>query len=202
MHQLQLRPRKNFAGGIIGRVDYDGFSLVVKRRPQLALVKRPLAIDIRLSRRTQPHIPRLRPRDNRIRPIVFVKRFEDDDLISRIAHRQQSGNDGLGRAAANREFGLGINRHPLPFLKFPGNGVAQTFRAPGDGVLIDVGGNRFLRRPLDLRRSREVRKALRQIDGVIHHRLPRHLANHGLSEVRDFAAEEGLRLRGYIAHIG
>ena len=58
------------------------------------------------------------------------------------------------------------------------------------------------RRPLDLRRSREVRKPLRQIDGVIHHRLPRHLADHGLSEVRDFAAQEGLRWRGYIGHSG
>jgi hypothetical protein len=33
--------------------------------------------------------------------------------------------------------------------EFFGDSVAQGFRAPSDGILIDVGSNRFLRRALD-----------------------------------------------------
>ncbi len=54
----------------------------------------------------------------------------------------------------------GINLDALPHLHLPGDGVTQVLRAPGDGVLIDVGGNRFLRRAFNFRRSREVGETL------------------------------------------
>ena len=78
--------------------------------------------------------------------------------------------------------------------------LRKVLGAPGDGVLIDVGSNRVLRRPLDLRRSRKIREALRQIDGAMHHGLARHLANHRFSEVRDFVAKKRFRVDGVFCH--
>ncbi len=75
----------------------------------------------------------------------------------------------------------------LPHLHLPGDGVAQVLRSPGDGVLIDVGGNGFLRRAFDLGRGRKIGKALGQVDGAVQHGLARHLANDGFGEVRNSA---------------
>ena len=44
--------------------------------------------------------------------------------------------------------------------EFLGDCVAQGFCTPGDGVLIDVGRNRFLRRALDLDRRGKIREIL------------------------------------------
>ena len=107
---------------------------------------------------------------------------------------------GLGRAAANRDFALGIDRDALPQLHLPGDGIAQVLRSPGDGVLIDVGGNGFLRRAFDLGRSREIGKALRQVDGAVQHGLARHLADDRFGEVRNPAAEKRLLLDGVFCH--
>ena len=59
------------------------------------------------------------------------------------------GDHRFGSAAANGDFALGIDRNPLRALEFFRDGVAQGFRSPGDGVLIDVRGDRFLCGALD-----------------------------------------------------
>ena len=114
--------------------------------------------------------------------------------------RHQRRNHGLGRAAADRDLAFRIDLDALPQLHLPGNRVAQALGAPGDGVLIDVGRNRFLRRALDLRRRRKIGKALRQVDGAVQHGLTRHFADDRLGEVRDPAAKKGLLLDGCFCH--
>ena len=94
---------------------------------------------------------------------------------------QQTGN-----------FVSGSTVEPLPFVHLAGDGVAQVLGSPGDGVLIDVGGDRFLRGALDFGGRGKIREALRQIDGVILHRLPRHLADHGLGKMLNLVAEKVL----------
>ena len=80
-------------------------------------------------------------------------------------------------------------------VEFFGDGVAQRFRAPGDGVLIDVRGDGVLRGALDFRGRGKIGKALREIDGAVLQREARHLANHGFGELRSaFAERRGLAL--------
>src|SRR4029077_8088769 len=134
--QLKFAAGKHFAGGIVRSIYDDRFSLTVKRRSQLAFIECPLAV--RRVWRTQLHKPRLGAGNDRIRSVIFIERFEDHDLVAGIAHRQQGRDDGFGGAATNRDLALGIDRNALPHLHLPGDGVAQVFRAPGDGVLIDV----------------------------------------------------------------
>jgi len=88
----------------------------------------------------------------------------------------------FGRTAAHGDLAFGINAHALRALEFPGDGVAQFFRAPGDGVLIDVVGDGFAARLPSLRPTRGNRKSLGHIHGVVLQREPGHLANYGFGK--------------------
>jgi hypothetical protein len=67
--------------------------------------------------------------------------------------------------------------------------VAQSFSAPGDGVLVDVVGDGLARGFLDLGGGGEVRESLRKIDGVVFECEARHFANDGLGEFFGFCRE-------------
>ena len=71
--------------------------------------------------------------------------------------------------------------------------LAQRPRAPGDGVLVDVGVDRGAGRVLDRRRRRKVRKPLRQVDAAVELIEPRHLADDRLGELRGFLRSGELR---------
>ena len=172
------------------------------------MLERPRAIPARRRstrrrrdlRRTQTDEARLGSAQNRVGPVVFVEGLEDHDLVALVADRQQRGDHRLGRAAADDDFFFRIDVDPLPLLHLPGNRIAQTLRAPGDGVLIHVGGDRLLRGPLDLCGRGKIGKSLRQIDGVILHRLPRHLANHRLGKMLNLVGEKVLGMGGNLGH--
>ena len=93
-NQFQLCASEYFSRRIIRSIQDDRLGLVMKRRPQFALVERPLSV--RHARRTQFHKPRLGATQDRVRSIVLVERLEDHDFIARIAHRQQGRNHALG----------------------------------------------------------------------------------------------------------
>ena len=79
----------------------------------------------------------------------------------------------------------GSTVHALRACEFLGDGVAQRLRAPGDGVLIDR-RRQWLRcaARLYFDGSGKVRKALRQIDGLVLKGQARHFADYGFSELR------------------
>ncbi len=76
----------------------------------------------------------------------------------------------------------GSTATPCVRSKFRGNGVAKLFRAPGDGVLVDVRGNRVLRGALDFGGRGKIGKALREIDGAVLQGQARHFADHRFGE--------------------
>ena len=106
-----------------------------------------------VSGRTQLHKRGFRAAENRVRAVVFIVRLEDDDFIARIADGQQSGDHGFSRPATDGDLLFPDRPDALPALHLPGDCIAQILRAPGDGVLIDVGGDGLLRGLLDLRGS-------------------------------------------------
>ncbi len=69
---------------------------------------------------------------------------------------------------------------------------AKRLGAPSDGVLVDIRVNGFGGGVFQDRRSREVREALRQVDGTVMDRQAGHLANDGFGKSGDpLAAESG-----------
>ena len=92
-NQLQFRAGEHLAGWIIGSIEDDSFSVIVKSRSQLAFIEGPLAI--RCARRTEFHEARPGATENRIRTIVLVERFENHDLIARVADREQRRDHGF-----------------------------------------------------------------------------------------------------------
>ena len=87
----------------------------------------------------------------------------------------------------------GDDRHAVAPAELARDRLAQRPRAPGDGVLVDVGLNRRARRVLHDRRRRKVRKSLRQVHAAVELVEPRHLADDRLGELRRFLRSRQLR---------
>ena len=178
-NDLEFGALENFSRGIIRRIENDRFRRGTKGRGEFVGIERPI-------RRLQLHESRRGARKNRVRPVIFVERLEDHDFVARIDDRHHRRHHRFGRAAANRDLALGIDRYALRALEFRGDGVAERLRAPGDRVLIDVRGDGRLRRVLDFGGRGKIGKALREIDGAIAHRQPRHFADYGFGEAFSF----------------
>jgi hypothetical protein len=150
--------------------------------------------------RTQLHEAWLGATENRIRSVVFVEGFKNNNFLAGIANRQQGGNHRFRGTAADGDFRLRVNRNALPELCLTRNCLAEILCAPGNSILIDVRGNSFLGRALNFRRGRKVRKALCQVDSAMQHGLARHLADYGLGETLYLIAEKVLLLNDAIGH--
>jgi hypothetical protein len=180
---------ENFAGRIIRGVQNDGFGGRAERSGQFLRIERPIG-------RLQFDEARSSPGENRVRAIIFVEGLEDHHFIAGIDDGHHRGHHRFGRAAANGDFAFGIDLNSLHAPEFFGDGIAEIFGAPGDGVLIDVRGDGHARRFFDFFRGGEIRKALREIYSVVFHREARHLANYRFGELRGFMREPAARFGG------
>ena len=117
--------------------------------------------------RMQLHEARRRAGKNRVGTVIFVERLEDDHFIAGIDDGHHRRHHRFRRTAANRDFAFRIDGDALRALEFLSDRVAKRFRTPGDGVLIDVRVDGFLRGALDFSRSAEIGKSLREIDGAM-----------------------------------
>ncbi len=127
---------ENLSRGIVRRINNDGLGLVVECRGQFGLIKSPV-------RTAKLNESRSRAGDDRIRAVVLVERLEDDDFIAGIDHGQQHVDHAFGGSAADRDFAFRIDIDSQKAFCLYGQGIAELFRTPGDGVLVDVGENRI-----------------------------------------------------------
>ena len=70
-------------------------------------------------------------------------------------------------AAADGDLLVGDDRHAVAARELARDRLAQRPRAPGDGVLVDVGVDGRAGRVLDRRRRRKIGKPLRQVDAAV-----------------------------------
>ena len=110
--------------------------------------------------RLQRDIARFRSAQLRIGAVVFVKRLEQHHLVARVEHRHHGGDHAFGGAAAHRDLAFGIVLHPIGARVLGGDGIAKRLGAPGDGVLVDVGGDGLGRGLLQCFGGGEVGEAL------------------------------------------
>ena len=185
---FELGALENLSRGIIRGVQDDGLRLRAERGGEFRRIEFPIG-------RIKIYEAGGGAGEDRVGPVVFVKRLEDHHLVAGIDDRQHRGNHCFGRAAADGDFALRIDGDALPALEFFGDGVAQGFRSPGDGVLIDVLGDGFLGGALDFLGRGKIGKTLREIDGAMLEREARHLANDGLGEPPGFFGD--LRASAY-----
>ena len=172
--KFEFRAGENFAGGIVRRIQNDGFGVGTEGAGEFFFVKRPVGraeLDESRSGATQ----------NRVGTVIFVEGLKHDDFIAGIDDRHHGGHHGFRRAAADGNFAFGIVAHALSAGKFFDHGIAQGLRAPSNRVLIDVV------------RSGKIGKTLRQIHGVMLHGQARHFANHGFRELLGFGREHTAR---------
>ena len=196
--EFEFAAREHFSGGIVGRVEDDGFCLGTKGRREFVFIVGPHIIFI--PRWTHFHEPRSGPAQDRVRPVILVIRLENHDFVARIDDGHHGGHHGFRRTTANRDLAFGIDANALGALEFFDDGVAQWFRAPGNRVLIDVVRDRLAGGFFYFGRRGEIRKSLRKIYGVVFQGQPRHLANYGFGELFSLGREHApsdLRHRGF-----
>src|SRR6185503_5357953 len=74
--KFHFRTRENFSGWVVGITNNDRFRVGVEGGAQFVWVETPI-------RRPQWHITRFSIRKDRVRRVVLVKGFEDDDFLAR-----------------------------------------------------------------------------------------------------------------------
>ena len=147
------------AGGIRRVAQNQGLGVLGKGRPQF------VGIEFE-GGGVQGHVDGLGAGKDRIRPVVFVERRKDDDLVSRVAGRHHGDHHGFGAAAGDDDMGVGIQVEAHPAALFAGQGLAECGRPPGDGVLVVVPVHGVFGRRHQFRRRIEIRKSLGKIDGT------------------------------------
>ena len=183
--EFQFLPAEHLPGGIIGRIQNDRLGARGKRAPQFL----PVEVPVRLAQRDEA---RGGAAELRIRPVVLVKRLEQDHFVARVDHRQERRNHPLRGAATDRDFTLRVELHAVGAGVLGGDGVAQRLGAPGDGVLVDVRADGFRRGLLERFGSREIGESLSQVDGPMAHRQAGHFADYGFGETERAAAAKTL----------
>jgi len=149
--------------------------------------------------RAELHETRRGAGEDRVRAVIFVEGLEDHGFITRIDDGHHGGHHRFRGAAANGDFALGIDGDALSAREFFDDGVAQGFRAPGDGVLIDVVGDGLARGFLDFFGRGKIGKSLGKINGVVLQRQARHFANDGFGELLGLG---GKHAAGDVGHVG
>ena len=166
---------KHLPRGVVGSIDDDRLGPVPEGALELGRVVGPVGL-------AQPHEARARAAQDGVGAVVLVERLEHDDLLAGIDQGEQGRGHALGGAAAHRDLGLRVVVEPAEAPRLADQGLAQSLRSPGDGVLVDVGLERPGGLVLDRRRRREVREALGEVDAVVFQAQPGHLADHRLGE--------------------
>ena len=178
------------AGGIVGRVQDDGFGALRKSPAQLVAVEGPIGC-------AQSHQLAGASAEHRIGAVVFIEGFEDHQLITGVSDASQGRDHAFGGSADHGDFTLGVEVELIMAAILRGDGVAKRLRAPGDGVLIDVGFDGFDGGSLYDFGGGEIGVALREIHGVVLKRQARHFADDTFVEAGGaFAAEARANARG------
>src|SRR6185312_9485528 len=105
-NEFQFRAREYLARGVVGSIQDDGLGVRAKGGAQFALVEGPIAF-LR-DRRTQLNELRFGAGKKSVRPVVLVKRLEDNDFVPGVAERHQGRDHALGGTAANCYFAVWI----------------------------------------------------------------------------------------------
>ncbi len=175
----ELVSGKDLTRGVVGRINNDGPGLRVEGGIELVGIEAPVGLP-------ESHVAGDRSRQDGIRPVVLVERLEHDHLVAGVDEGEQGGDHRLGGAAGDGHLALGIDLHSVGEAVPRADRVPELFRAPGDGVLVDVLAHRGDRRLFDLGVGGEIGKALGEVDRVVLLGEPRHLPDDGLGELERF----------------
>ena len=123
--------------------------------------------------------------------VVLVVGLEDDDLVAGLHEGKHRRHHRFSRATGDRDLALGVDFEAVVPPDFLRDGVAETRIAPGDGVLVDVGRDRFDGGAFDEIGRGEIGEALGQVDRTVFEGEARHLADHRFGEDLGARGDEG-----------
>ena len=110
---LELVAGEDLARRIVRRVDDDGLRLRAERARSSSRSKLQ-------SGGMQLHEARRRAGENRVGPVVFVERLEDDDFVAGIDDAPAASRSWpRSRRRSDGDLALGIDAHALRALDFP-----------------------------------------------------------------------------------
>src|SRR5262249_36842978 len=95
-------PAKDLPRWIVRSIDDDGLGIVIEGSREFSFIERPVGP-------SELYVARSGARDNGVRTIVFVERFENDNLVTRIDDCEQHIDHGFGRAARDGDLALRID---------------------------------------------------------------------------------------------
>ena len=122
------------------------------------------------------HINGLATIDLHCRAVTVVRGLEQDDFVAGVYECADRGEDGVGGARRDGDFGLRVVSRTIQRVHFFSDGLTQANDAAHRRILIQPGVDVFAKQCAQLRGAIEVGEALRQIDGFV---ISGQLRHHG-----------------------
>ena len=171
----QFLASENAATRVRGIAEHERLQAPGEHPPQLRRIEAIIG-------RMQRHVHGLRPGQQRIRPVVFIKRREKAHPVARIAHGHHRHHHRLGRTTGDHQLGRRVHGPtgvPAHLLR---QRLAQLGRTPRHRILVPARVHGRPPRRNQLRRRIPVGEALRQVDRPVPGGDPRHLADERLGK--------------------
>ena len=112
-YSFEFAAGKHLSGRIVGRIDDNGFGFFVESSGQFILIEMPVGC-------VQFDILWDCSRQNTVGAVVFVKRFENNDLVAGIDDGFEGSYHGFGGTTGDRDIGIGITFYMVIALKLFG----------------------------------------------------------------------------------
>ena len=130
-NDFQLVIGKHLSAGVGGIAEDQRLGLLSESCFQLVWIKVEFG-------RIERNVYRFRPRQDRVRAVVLIKRREHDHLITRICNGHHSRHHRLGAAAGDDDLRVRVYPSAHEPRLFFGKRLTKILRAPCDGILVKI----------------------------------------------------------------
>ena len=183
---LQFVTRKYLAEGVVWGIYDNRFCVSREGILEFGRIISKVDSTVRCWCLLQCDIDRFCTRDDRIRSVVLIKGFKDDNFVASVDDGEKRGKHAFSGTAGDSDVFIGVCRDVVKRRHFLGDCFSKGRCAPCDAILIISFLDRFNRGGFNFRRRLVRWRALRKVNRIVAQTELRHATDDGFTETGRF----------------